>query len=176
MEWKRNIHTQNNTTLIETYSWQKSESVLLETLTKELEENNVEFNRMAQEDLFNELNQLGDVHPFTNLLGTFLNLYKSSGKSLNDLYTKAESLENPARYKAFLDIFKVILEEYQLELGDSIDFNDMINKAEKYIRTGNYQSNYKYILVDEFQDISYSRYSLLKSLLDSNPHSKSFCV
>ena len=67
--------------------------------------------------------------------------------------------------------------DYQLELGDQIDFNDMINKAEDYIRTSKYQSNFGYVLVDEFQDISYSRYSLLKSLLArANPHSKSFCV
>ena len=176
MEWKRNIHNQNNTTLIETYSWQKSEGVLLDSLTEELVYYNVKFNRIPPEDLFNELNQLGVVHPFTNLLGTFLNLYKSSRYSLNELYRKAETLENPPRYKAFLDIFKIILEEYQLELGEQIDFNDMINRAENYLTTGKYQSNYKYVLVDEFQDISYSRYSLLKSLLDSNPYSKSFCV
>jgi len=176
MEWKRNIHNQNNTTLIETYSWQKSEGVLLDSLTEELVYYNVKFNRIPPEDLFNELNQLGVVHPFTNLLGTFLNLYKSSRYSLNELYKKAETLENPPRYKAFLDIFKIILEEYQLELGEQIDFNDMINRAENYLTTGKYQSNYKYVLVDEFQDISYSRYSLLKSLLDSNPYSKSFCV
>jgi len=176
MEWKRNLHKENTTTLIETYSWQKSEGVLLESLAEELGNYNVAFNKIKPEQLYNELNQLGVVHPFTNLLGTFLNLYKSSRYNLNELYTRAETLDNPQRYRAFLDIFRIILEEYQNELGDQIDFNDMINKAENYLKTGEYQSNYKYVLVDEFQDISYSRYSLLKSLLDSNSISKSFCV
>ena len=51
----------------------------------------------------------------------------------------------------------------------------MINKATKYVEEGKYQSNFKYILVDEFQDISPSRYRFLKSLL-RNDETKSFCV
>ena len=65
---------------------------------------------------------------------------------------------------------------YEHNLGSEIDFNDMINKADDYVSSGRYKSNFKYILVDEFQDISYSRYKLLKSLVDQNPEAKLFCV
>jgi len=34
--------------------------------------------------------------------------------------------------------------------SDQIDFNDMINKAEGYIRTGKYQSNFGARVSDEF--------------------------
>jgi len=39
-----------------------------------------------------------------------------------------------------------------------------------------YHSEFKYILVDEFQDMSYGRFRLLKALLDQNPSAKLFCV
>ncbi len=52
----------------------------------------------------------------------------------------------------------------------------MINKAEKYISSGTYHSEFKYILVDEFQDISLNRYRLLKALVVNNPSAKLFCV
>lgn len=51
----------------------------------------------------------------------------------------------------------------------------MIGKAINFVKNGKYESGFKYILVDEFQDISQSRYRLLKSLLDQN-EAKLFCV
>jgi DNA helicase-4 len=57
-----------------------------------------------------------------------------------------------------------------------VDFNDMINKATEYISKGVVKTKYGYILVDEFQDISQSRYRLLRALLDSNPECKLFTV
>jgi hypothetical protein len=38
----------------------------------------------------------------------------------------------------------------------------------KYIREGLYKNPYKYVIVDEYQDISKSRYTLLKALRDTN--------
>ena len=39
-----------------------------------------------------------------------------------------------------------------------MDFTDMILKATKYCENGSYKEKYKYIIVDEFQDISFDRY------------------
>jgi DNA helicase-4 len=52
----------------------------------------------------------------------------------------------------------------------------MIIQATGYIKNGDFTSRYKYILVDEFQDISQSRYKFLKSLLDQDEECKLFCV
>ena len=52
----------------------------------------------------------------------------------------------------------------------------MIIQATGYIKNNNFTSRYKYILVDEFQDISQSRYKFLKSLLDQDVECKLFCV
>ena len=59
---------------------------------------------------------------------------------------------------------------------NEIDFNDMIKKATQYLRAGKVRINCKYVLVDEFQDISQSRSRLLIALLDQNPECKLLCV
>ena len=51
----------------------------------------------------------------------------------------------------------------------------MLNDATNFILDQKYVSNFKYILVDEFQDISQSRYLFLKALAEQN-QSKLFCV
>ena len=52
----------------------------------------------------------------------------------------------------------------------------MINMATKLILNNKYKSKYEYIIIDEFQDISKSRYNLIKALLDQKPDTKLFCV
>ena len=43
MEWKRGIHVQNKTKLLETYSWQKSEGILTTHLNQLLKEESVRY-------------------------------------------------------------------------------------------------------------------------------------
>ena len=47
-----------------------------------------------------------------------------------------------------------------------IDFNDMINNATREVEKGHLNNKYKYILVDEYQDTSYTRYNLVKAIQD----------
>lgn len=62
-----------------------------------------------------------------------------------------------------------------LNKHEEIDFNDMINMATQYVRQGKYINPYKYVIVDEYQDISKSRFLLLDSLRRSNNYDL-FCV
>lgn len=104
---------------------------------------------------------------------TKLRILKSSGKTIKDL--KQNAAEN--RTTHFLTIFSRIYYDYcdYLKRTSEIDFNDMINEAIQRIRSGEFHSPYAYILVDEFHDISQSRYRLLKAVLDQND-AKLFCV
>ena len=52
----------------------------------------------------------------------------------------------------------------------------MIGRAIEYVEAGRYQSPYRHLLVDEFQDISASRARLVKALLAQNPDNSLFCV
>ena len=76
-----------------------------------------------------------------------------------------------------IDLVESIFNRYNDYLRDNnqIDFNDMINLATKYILDGKYKHNYKYVIVDEYQDISKSRYNLLLAMRKSNDY-KLFCV
>jgi len=178
MDWKRQTHKKYETKLIETYSYEKRQNKLLENLKKKLESEGVKFKQITEEELFAQLNNLGYVQPITNLLSTFLNLYKSSNTNIPTLKQKSYILPDTEKSHAFLEIFEPIYEEYNRYLveNDEIDFNDMINKAIHYIKTREVKIEYKYILVDEFQDISQSRARLLNALLNQNPESKLFCV
>ena len=79
---------------------------------------------------------------------------------------------------AFVAVFGPIYERYQESLAGSeeIDFHDMINRATVLVESGRFRSPFKYILVDEFQDISPSRAALLKALLDNSPGAQLFAV
>ncbi|MGL6124562.1 MAG: UvrD-helicase domain-containing protein, partial [Shewanella sp.] len=62
-----------------------------------------------------------------------------------------------------------------------IDFEDMIGKALSYLQHGQFISPWRYIMVDEFQDISEPRARLVKALRDSclpggKPKASLFCV
>jgi DNA helicase-4 len=75
-------------------------------------------------------------------------------------------------------LFEPIYEAYQQQLRDaaSIDFEDMIGQAIDYVESGRYRSPYRYLLVDEFQDISAPRARLLKALMAQQPGSSLFGV
>lgn len=81
------------------------------------------------------------------------------------------------RQEMFLKFALKILEKYDntlKELGE-IDFNDMINQATELIMVNNSKLTYKYIIIDEYQDISYSRFNLIKVIRELSG-AKLICV
>ena len=178
MSWKRILHKEHGTDLIETYSFESKEGTLLTGLKAKLKEKRVELSPIPEEVLFERLNSLGLVQPLTGLLASFLNLYKSCNMTLTELNGKADKTMNTLRVRAFISLFEYVLGEYESALTSSgeVDFNDMINRATEYISQGRIRLKYGYILVDEFQDISQSRYKLLKAILNANPNCKLFAV
>lgn len=102
-----------------------------------------------------------------------INLTKSNQYSIEYLRQKNLSISN----ESLLILIEPIFAAYDcyLEEHGEIDFNDMINRAANYINGGKYVNKYKYIIVDEYQDISRSRYNLLQALRNSQP-CELFCV
>lgn len=68
--------------------------------------------------------------------------------------------------KSILIIIYHIYNIYENELNstESIDFNDMINKSKDYIDKYGISKNIKYLIIDEFQDTSNSKFELIKSI------------
>ncbi len=179
IEWKREQHTTNSTTLVETYSWEQKEGNLIKNLTDKLTNHNVKLNALSDDDLWMYLaeNIPEDIDVFTQLINTFLVLFKSNNEKIKTLASKAIK-DDDKRATYFLEIFEPIYINYEnyLKEKEEIDFSDMINIATKTITTNQYTSDYDYIIIDEFQDISKSRYQLIKALLDQKPSTKLFCV
>lgn len=70
-----------------------------------------------------------------------------------------------------------VMEDYEnyLRAHGLIDFTDMLNLAVDYIYEGKYHHNYKYVIVDEYQDLSGGQYELLKALRKDKNYTL-FCV
>ena len=175
MEWKRQLHAANGTTLIETFSYEKVEGKLLDNLKDKLAPH-VIFQPVATGQLFTTLAAMGQVDAFTQTLGTFLWHFKSSGATIARCEARAASSEDEPRSRSFLKIFDALIDAYEARLGDMIDFEDMIARATFYVESGRYKSPYRHILVDEFQDISKGRAGLLRLLKAQHDDARLFAV
>ena len=167
VEWKRRTHEKHGTRLIETYSWQREKGVLLETLQAKLEEAGVEFNPIPHEELVKKLAQ-HRISRLADLLKTFLNHVKTNGLTLDELRSRVRG--DQRRNECFLHVFEHVHERYGQLLANekTLDFHDLINCAAGHIREGRWKQPYRYVLVDEFQDISAGRMALLQSLRSRN--------
>ena len=180
LRWKRNLHKQHGTILIETYSCQKSQGILTSSLKKKLEEKGVTFAELDGERIFDLLREKGRLDPFTGLVKTFLGHFK--GSQLTEEVLRARNTlaneKSHARNTAFIDVFMPVFQDYQDQLREEnkIDFHDMISLACKELADGNYQSPFRYIMVDEFQDISVGRSKLISALQKYDEDAQLFCV
>jgi DNA helicase-4 len=181
--WKRKTHSEHQTLLIETYSYENKEGVLLENLKANLEAQGVLFNERTNEEIWQILNSIAndEVSALDTLINTFLNLFKSNNFQIEKLTKQVEDLPGESaksRYLIFLKIFFPILSKYNevLKSRNLIDFSDMINDASKYIAEKKFKNNFKYIIIDEFQDTSIGRFNLIKALLNNNKACKLFAV
>ncbi len=121
-----------------------------------------------------------EVDSLVNLFNTFLTLYKSNNFTKEELISKIEAKSGFEKQRSlyFVNLFYPLYLAYEsmLERKKQIDFSDMINKATHYIESGIYKPPYKYIIVDEFQDISTGRYKFLNTFKMQNKGLKLFAV
>ena len=178
IEWKRGVHAKHGTVLVETFSHEQTDGRLLRNLTEKLEAHGVALSPIPREQVFDILERQGRIDPLTRLVATFLQHFKGSRLSFEDIAERARAHRDQKRAAAFLAVFRRIFERYEEALAGAgeIDFHDMINRATDLVEEGHYRSPFGYILVDEFQDISPSRARLLKALLDSSPGAQLFAV
>ena len=179
MNAKLEIHKKYNTTLLQTFSYDFDEDI--ETVlrnkfriygikTKKIKE--IELRKTLQNMNFEEKNALH------SLIKKFIKLFKGNNydiEKFNEFIDEAEE-NNKRRNYLLLKLFKTIYIYYQNSLKEEsyIDFDDMINLATKKVKK-KYEKKVSYIIIDEFQDTSFSRYSLLKAIQDQT-HAKVIAV
>ena len=187
IQWKRSFHEEHKTKLLETYSYYNSEGILLKKLAEILTANGVALKPRDFSDVFNTVYASKSnkyFSEFMNLCCTFISLFKSNNYRIEQIeilkknYCSTEPNEFLCeRTSLFLNIIKVILAEYQNHLSaqNAIDFSDMINLAAEKVEAGCEITPYKYVIVDEYQDISKSRFCFLKAIVEKS-RAKLFCV
>ncbi len=163
--WKRAIHLTNRTRLIETYSWQYTQGRLREHLRRQLEAYGVRFSPVPLRDLLRSLRDI-IVSWLAKLIRTFLRHVKTAGLSISELRKRAAARPGALRNGVFLNLFQLVWDRYQalLTKEGAVDFEDLINRASGLIGANAWSSPYRYVLVDEFQDISAGRMALLEAL------------
>lgn len=183
MKWKRSLHARNKTELIESYSYEFSEGTLADNLRRKLEAADVRLDPMTPEEMWQEIRKSAqdEVASFVELVSTFLTLLKSNQQTLQAVRKRSRSFKTSfekERLKHFLRLFEPLLKQYEefLQREGMMDFSDMINRATQILNAKAVTRRVRYVIIDEFQDLSTSRYSLLQALRKQNREAKFFCV
>lgn len=178
MEWKREVHKQGATKLIETFHYEKQEGVLLDALKKRLINAGVLLDPLPPEAVLETLREFGAISRFAEILTDMLGLLRAANLNDQELKDLIARSADPAQISAALDLLTPIVEAYVQALDDEkkMDFDDMINKAHKYVLDGSFKSPWKFIIVDEFQDIAKSRSDLVRALRKGQEDVSVFCV
>ncbi len=181
VEWKRQMHQQHGTQLLETTSAMFRNGTIFDHLGAELKRYGAFDDAIppSPKEIIERV--LEDyTRPLYSLMQTFLSHWKSTGATKEVLRSRLGGFRGFERLRteAFLNVIIPLREIYDRKLYDSnaLDFDDMLAKASDTLRDGSIRHPYKVILVDEFQDISWSRAEMLHAMLDQNQDCKLFAV
>lgn len=183
IKWKRELHKKQKTVLIETYSYEMKERTLLRNLKDKLEAAGVVVKPKSKDEIWKIIKDVApdEVDGIIELFATFITLMKSNNYTVPEVRERNETTGDTLlkeRNSIFLDLIEPLISSYQCLLNgrNEIDFSDMINHAAHLIRKNKYQAKFKYVIIDEFQDISIGRFRLVQAVLQQNPECKTFCV
>lgn len=108
------------------------------------------------------------VRKLINLICRFISNFKVNGYTSDDFNRMYHSTQN-VRSRLFLEICNDCFLEYEKYLKENraVDFQDMINESARILREVKEMKtklDFKYVIVDEYQDISRQRFDLTKAL------------
>ena len=168
---KVRLHKKHNTELIYTFSGYSDGRSLLEHLKENLESHGFTLIPRDSKEVFEKIVNTEEnkyIMKLVKLVCTFIQNFKTNGFTIDD-FSGFERKSTNERTKLFLSICQQCFLEYSKRLKEknAVDFEDMINDS---VRVLNEQQrigaelDFKYIIVDEYQDISRQRFDLTKEL------------
>lgn len=168
---KVRLHKKHSTDLIYTFSAYNDHRDLLVHLKEELENHGFKLIERSSREVFEKIVNTEENRYISNLVKlicTFIHNFKANGFSQSQ-FQEFRYKTNNVRTRLFLDICEQCFLEYskRLKEKDAVDFEDMINESAKIIReqvVKGKKLDFKYIIVDEYQDISRQRFNLTKEL------------
>lgn len=165
------LHRKHGTTLIYTFSKYNDKRPIVEHLRQQLEDNGFEIKPRSSDEVM-EMLIAGEenryVRKLINLICRFISNFKVNGYTADEFNRMYHSTQN-VRSRLFLEICNDCYLEYEryLKENNAVDFQDMINESTRLLREVKEMKqklDFKYIIVDEYQDISRQRFDLTKAL------------
>ena len=179
MNRKKDFLEKRNADCLFTYSYEYYDGSLLGKIFRELDRRGVSYHPPSAEEINRRLEELY-IDDTYGLISTCVKLAKTNGLDAASVSQRLDSLDDRFRSGMFKRFFLPIFESYQktLEENGTVDFEDMISKPTGYLGAeggnGLLPERYKYVLVDEFQDLSECRKKFLARIL--HPDSRLFAV
>ena len=167
---KVKLHRQHNTELIYTFSSYNDGESISSHLEKSLSEHGFELKRRSNEEIVKKL-VASEENKYINrlvfLVINFIRNFKVNGYDERD-FNRLSLTTGNVRTKLFLDIAHACFLEYKKLLVENhaVDFEDMINESARVlneVKDMRQKLDFKYIIVDEYQDISRQRFDLVKA-------------
>lgn len=165
------LHRKHGTALIYTFSSYKDGVSLMHHLEELLVENGFVLRQRSNQEIIEKLTAQEEnryIRKMISLMTRFIHNFKTDGYVLEDFDRMYYSTNN-VRNRLFLNICKDGYIEYEkyLKSVHGVDFEDMINESARLLKemeSDSYKLDFKYIIVDEYQDISRQRFDLVEAL------------
>ena len=165
------LHRKHNTDLIYTFSSYNDGRPMLEHLKEQLIEHGFVLNQRSSQEVFEKIVNTEEnkyILKLVKLICTFIQNFKTNGYTIDKFY-EWESQTTNERTRLFLDVCQQCYLEYAKRLKEkrAVDFEDMINESARILNQqliSGKTLDFKYIIVDEYQDISRQRFDLTKAL------------
>lgn len=172
MAWKRDLHQRFGTKLLETYSYDRVEGALITRLADLLKGAGVAESPRPAGAILETLNATGTVSYAARLFSDFISLFKEVHADYEGVRERLAALE-PLRGNAFMRVFGALHQRYERTLSsrNEIDYADMLHQCAALLSAGA-STPYKYVLVDELQDMSEGKAAFVAALLSSSPGCK----
>ncbi len=167
---KIRLHKDHGTELIYTFSSYRDKRSISEHLKEELLRHGFQLNRRSDEEIIKKLIVLEEnkyINRLVFLVINFIRNFKVNGYDENEFDELARKTTN-VRTRLFLDICHACFLEYKRYLVENhaVDFEDMINESARVlneVKEMKEKLDFKYLIVDEYQDISRQRFDLVKA-------------
>lgn len=167
------LHRKHGTQLIYTYSNYNDGKPMIIHLRDELEAKGFVLRPRSNKEVMEMLVAAEEnryIRKLINLICRFISNFKVNGYNADEFNRMYHSTQN-VRSRLFLDICQDCYLEYERWLNENkaVDFEDMINNSARILREVKEMKqklDFRYIIVDEYQDISRQRFDLTKALSD----------
>lgn len=165
------LHRKHHTELIYTFSAYNDGRPLIEHLKEQLIQHGFVLNQRSSHEVFEKIVNTEEnkyILKLVKLICTFIQNFKTNGYAIEKFY-EWEAQATNERSRLFLDVAQQCYHEYAKRLKEkrAVDFEDMINESARILNQqliSGKSLDFKYIIVDEYQDISRQRFDLTKAL------------